>query len=74
MTGRFDEAASALGRSIAIEPDNAHAHYNLGLLAARAGRYADAVSHFERANTLDPDDADVAAALAEARAAARRVP
>ena len=53
-------------------PDNAHAHYNLGLLDARAGRYADAVSHFDRAHALDPGDVDIARALAEARAALER--
>lgn len=72
MTGRFDEAARALTRSLDIEPDNAHAHYNLGLLAARAGKYGEAVAHFDRAHSLDPGDADIARALAEARAALER--
>ena len=74
MRGQFEDAERALARSVALEPDHAQAHYNLGLLAARAGRYAEAEAHFERALAVDPADADIARALAEARAANRKRP
>lgn len=72
MIGRLDEAARAFERSLTIQPANARAHFNLGLIAAREGRMADAAAHFERALALDPGDAEIAQALAEARAAVGR--
>jgi Flp pilus assembly protein TadD/mono/diheme cytochrome c family protein len=72
MSGQFEAAARALTRSLEIEPDSPQAYYNLGLLSARAGRYAEAEAHFQRAQGLDPTDADIARALAEARAALER--
>ena len=55
-----------------VNPANAKAHYNLGLIAAQSGRMADAEAHFERALAIDPSDPDIAQALAQARAARRR--
>jgi Flp pilus assembly protein TadD len=53
---------------VEIDAGNAQAHYNLGLLSARAGRLGEAEAHFAKAQALDPDDADIARALAEVRA------
>jgi hypothetical protein len=72
MTGRIPEAQRAWERSLALNPANAKAHYNLGLIAAQGGRLADAEAHFERALAIDPTDPDIAQALAQARAARRR--
>ena len=67
---RAHAGGAARARTIAaVNPANAKAHYNLGLIAAQAGRMADAEAHFERALAIDPSDPDIAQALAQARAA-----
>jgi hypothetical protein len=60
---------AVLERSVRLQPANAQAHFNLGLLAAARGQAADAIRHFEEALRLDPDNKETAAALAEVRAA-----
>jgi cytochrome c-type biogenesis protein CcmH/NrfG len=69
MAGRRREARAVLERSVRLQPANAQAHFNLGLLAAARGQAADAIRHFEEALRLDPDNKETAAALAEVRAA-----
>ena len=71
-SGRSRDAEVALERSVRLEPGNARAHFNLGLLAAARGQPAAAVSHFEQALRLDPANSETASALAEARAAMTR--
>ena len=48
-------------------PANAQAHFNLGLIAATRGDTQAAVSHFEAALRLDPDNKEIAQALREAK-------
>ncbi|HXG66499.1 MAG TPA: tetratricopeptide repeat protein, partial [Blastocatellia bacterium] len=55
-TGRDDEAAGHLSR-VNAGPLAAIARMKLGLLALKAGRDAEAVTHFERALYLDADGA-----------------
>jgi Flp pilus assembly protein TadD len=71
MLRRFDEASAALEASLRINPANAQAHYNLGLIAASRHDMRRAVKEFEEASRLDPSNKDTAAALSEARAAVR---
>jgi tetratricopeptide (TPR) repeat protein len=50
-----DAARATLAQAVAIEPDNPVAVANLGLLLSDTGHPADAVSHLQRALSLDPD-------------------
>jgi tetratricopeptide (TPR) repeat protein len=68
MSGRFDAALAAFERAVRLRPDDAHVHFNLGLLEARRGRRTEAIEHFESALRLEPSNAETAAALDEARA------
>jgi tetratricopeptide (TPR) repeat protein len=51
--GRLDEAIAEWEQALAIEPDDARAHNNLGLALARQGRYDEAIPHYEKALQLD---------------------
>lgn len=46
------EAASLVGRAVALDPDFAEAHNDRGVILAANGSFADAISCFERAVTL----------------------
>lgn len=59
-----DPADPVLERAIAIfedvlkrEPDNAHAHYNLGIIFLFRDRVPDSAKHFEAVTRIDPNDA-----------------
>ncbi len=49
-----DRAESSLRRALEVEPKNASALFNLGLLLAETGRTADAVKSLHTALELDP--------------------
>lgn len=55
---RDKEAAQALQRSLAFDPDLPDSHYNLGVVQQRLGRTEDAVASFARAAALDPSYAE----------------
>ena len=55
---RVDEAIVALERAIALEPDHAEAHNNLGLALHDNGRLDDAIDAYRRAIALRPDLAE----------------
>jgi tetratricopeptide (TPR) repeat protein len=76
QTGRFDDAAQALQKALAIRPEYPEAALWLGntylLQSKLAGveggdpaKLADAIAQFRRAAELDPDVADYHSALAE---------
>src|SRR5258706_3540540 len=48
------DAASYIGRAVALDPDFAEAHNDRGVILAARGLFADALSCFERAVTLNP--------------------
>jgi len=56
LDGKLPDAFDAYGRAAAKDPDSALLHRKLAELAARQGRYAEALEQAERAHALDPGD------------------
>jgi tetratricopeptide (TPR) repeat protein len=67
--GQCDEAVAWCREAVALEPDLADAHHNLGNALAAGGDFAGAVAAFARALELIPGDPVTRAALLTARAA-----
>lgn len=66
-TGRTQDALDALNESVAIDPDDAFAHYLLGgVLSQLPERRAEAIVHLETSVRLKPDEAQTHIALANA--------
>src|SRR5262249_17472839 len=63
--GRYDEAAAAYERSIALGPSGS-AYSNLGSVRYDSGRYAEACAALEKASKLTPNDYRVWANLGDA--------
>lgn len=61
---RRDRAEVAFRRAIVLDPSNAQAHYNLGVLWLRAQRLSDAEAAFRAAISLRPDFVEAQASLA----------
>lgn len=61
---RFAEAEEAFQQAVTWRPDYAAAHYNLASLAARRGRAAEALAHYERYIRLAPEDVNATLTLA----------
>ena len=53
--GDTDLATAELRAAINLDPRDARPHVQLGVLAARAGRYEEALQHWKAAKTLAPD-------------------
>ena len=51
---RYDEAAEALKQATKIEPNNAAAHFNLGLTLYSGGRYSEAIQAYKEVTRLRP--------------------
>ncbi len=60
-------AEAAFKAALAIKSTDSHAHYNLGLIYAAAGRNSDAVAELQAALTADPNNSEILAALAKLR-------
>ena len=56
--GRLNEAAAAYHRILAVRPDSAKAHNNLGLVFCQAGQFDQAAASFQQAIALKPNLAD----------------
>lgn len=52
--GRLDQAGDLLGRAVEAEPDDAAAHFVLGLVRDDQERFGDAVAAYQRARELSP--------------------
>ena len=52
--GRYADALENFAHVVALAPDDAAAHANLGAALGQLGRYEEALSSFERALQLDP--------------------
>ena len=50
----YNEAADALKQAAAIEPNNAAAHFNLGLALFNGGRYSEAIEAYKAVVKLRP--------------------
>lgn len=55
--GNYTQAQADLQAVLEAEPENAEAHFKLGLVHFNMGQYDQARSHFEESMTLDPDRA-----------------
>jgi tetratricopeptide (TPR) repeat protein len=64
--GRGEDAAKDLAHAITLDPTNARPHVYLGVLAARAGHYAEALKHFKNAKSLDPNYQNLDRLISEA--------
>jgi len=53
--GMYGESISAFKNSLAIKPENAMAHYNLGISFSKKGKSEDAIRHFYEASRIDPE-------------------
>ncbi len=66
MSGDLEEARAALDRTLALDPFEADAWYNRGLMHFNAGRWQEAASDLGKAAQLAPENEDIAAVLRRA--------
>jgi tetratricopeptide (TPR) repeat protein len=59
-TGRYQEAEPIYQRMLTLNPNDALAHYQLGLTLMQLGRCKDALTVFGKLSNLDPNDEDYA--------------
>lgn len=64
LAGRLDAAKQGFARVAALQPERARAHFGLGLVSMREGRYAEALAALDTAARLEPDNPDHAYARA----------
>ncbi|MGC1683997.1 MAG: tetratricopeptide repeat protein, partial [Candidatus Acidiferrales bacterium] len=64
--GRWDEAADAYQKAIALAPHDANLRIALGLALAKAGRPTDAIASYEAALEISPGNSAAEIDLAEA--------
>jgi tetratricopeptide (TPR) repeat protein len=57
MKGQVQEGVALLEQAIHVDPDNTEANYQLGALADKAKRRAEAVKRFEKVLSINPNDA-----------------
>ena len=62
-TGKFATARKVIEQAIAIQPDNPHSHYNIGIAAKECGDSAAALHHFQESARLAPANVDAWVAL-----------
>jgi len=56
--GMYDESISEFMKSLAVKPDYAVAHYNIGISFLKKGKREDAVHHFYETLRIDPEFVD----------------
>lgn len=56
LDGQLDDASAAYARALEKDPESGYLVRRLAELAARQGRYEEALAHAERAHQIDPDD------------------
>lgn len=54
--GRFKKAVTFFVSALALEPDNAESHYNLGYALMKSGEYSAAANHLKFALSIDPQN------------------
>lgn len=65
--GDRDQAEQAFTAALSMKGTDSHAHFNLGLIYAAAGRGADAVRELQAALAADPNNPQILAALKKLR-------
>jgi Flp pilus assembly protein TadD len=65
--GRDTQAIDALNAAIALDPNAARPHVYLGVSAARAGKFDEAIKQFNAARTLQPTYPNIDKLIAEAQ-------
>ena len=55
QNGRIDESLVASQKSVQFDPQDAEAHYNLGIVMQELGRLDEAEAIYKKAITLKPD-------------------
>ena len=68
-----DAAIREFRSAIALNPENADAHFNLGVILGPRGQLNDAITHLERAVEINPRNADAYHNLAIAYSLQRRL-
>jgi tetratricopeptide (TPR) repeat protein len=68
--GQYEAAAAAWKNALQLSPDDARAHYNLGIALAQSGRFEEAVLHYRQALRANPEFGEVHNNLAVALARA----
>ncbi|MEN8007301.1 MAG: tetratricopeptide repeat protein [Candidatus Krumholzibacteriota bacterium] len=63
MSGNRTAAREAFDKALELDPGLVTAWYNRGLMNMHEGLFEEAVSDIERANNLDPDDAEITGLL-----------
>jgi len=53
--GRLENAPNLIAQSLRVQENNAQAHYHLGLVMSRFGRFEEAAAHNRSAIALKPD-------------------
>ncbi len=56
--GSLDEGIALFEQALAVKPDFAEAHCNLGVALAKQGRVDEAIAHFQQAIAIKPDFAE----------------
>jgi tetratricopeptide (TPR) repeat protein len=70
--GHLDVAQSHLLAALTFEPNNITALHNLGFIAGSLGKHADAIKFLKKAQTLDPNNTDIASDYATALVAVKQ--
>ena len=55
QNGRIDESLVASQKSVQLDPEDAEAYYNLGIVMQELGRLDEAEASYKKAITLKPD-------------------
>lgn len=56
--GKFEAALDSINIAIKIDPTNAHAYYNKGIILFNLHRYEESVEAFDLAINIDPNNSD----------------
>ncbi len=72
---RKQEALEKFEQAIRLDPQNAEAHFSLGIIYEASGNYVEALSSYKSAHEYNPDNKEYkqAIAVAEKKAAAKQV-